>query len=301
MTRRRKRRFWTAAELGRLRAAVTGRRAHQIDWSAVARRLRRTVYAVRQRALQHNLYLINSQCDYGPEFIAFLRAKHTAGWSDPEIAAAWGGQYCAVSRHRRRLGLSSNAYNARHRAKCAATQFKPGQIRGQAARNYKAIGTVVIRTRNESVYYYTDKSGRRRRTVYKGRRWERRRWIKIGDGGRPQDRWIPYAVHVWRQAHGPVPPGHFVVHRDGVTLNDDLGNLMLITHQERIAWQYSIRPRMEARRRAGAARASRQHWADRRAIQAAHVTERARLQALSAAGAAELARRDELDQEVAAC
>ncbi len=76
---------------------------------------------------------------------------------------------------------------------------------------------------------------------------------------------------------------------------------MLITPQERIAWQYSIRPRMQARGRAGSARANRKRWADYRVVQAAHAAERTRLQALSAAGVAELARRDEFDQEIAAC
>lgn len=39
-------------------------------------------------------------------------------------------------------------------------------------------------------------------------------------------------VHVWEQKHGPVPKGHVVSFRDGVKLNCEPENLMLLTRKE---------------------------------------------------------------------
>jgi hypothetical protein len=244
-------RAWTSAELRRLKRAVSGKLSDQIDWPAIAARLGHSEAACRSQAHRRNLYLVDSHCAYDDEFIAFLRRHHALGWSDDDIAMAWGGERRAVGRHRRRLGLRSNQYNGRHQAKLARTWFKRGELHGQALRNYSALGAISIRRR--------DCAGRR----------ECRRWIKVRDDGPYQARWIPLARLIWEQTHGPVPPGMFVVHRDGDGLNDDWRNLMLISRREVPAWQRRVRPRMEARRRAGLARANRQRWADYRAVQAA--------------------------------
>lgn len=39
-------------------------------------------------------------------------------------------------------------------------------------------------------------------------------------------------VHIWEQAHGPVPAGHVVIFKDGDKLNFQLSNLMLVTRAE---------------------------------------------------------------------
>ena len=39
-------------------------------------------------------------------------------------------------------------------------------------------------------------------------------------------------VHIWEQAHGPVPDGYVVIFRDGNKLHIDLSNLMLVTRAE---------------------------------------------------------------------
>jgi len=135
-----------------------------------------------------------------------------------------------------------------------ATQFQRGQIRGQAARKYRHVGFISIRT---------DKSPNKRI----GRnRFVRRRWIKVRNYGPPSRRWVPLARRVWERKHGPVPPGYFVVHRDGDTLNDAPSNLMLMDRQHLLRWQHSVRPRMEARRRRGNAIAQRQRWAEYYAV-----------------------------------
>jgi len=107
----------------------------------------------------------------------------------------------------------------------AATEFKPGCIRGAAARKYRAVGTISVR--RDSV------SGKRGRP----RLGKRRRFIKIKDWGKPQDRWIPYARWLWRKHRGPIGEGRFVVHVDGDTMNDDLANLRVVDQREHLAAQ----------------------------------------------------------------
>lgn len=57
-----------------------------------------------------------------------------------------------------------------------------------------------------------------------------RAFIKTGE----PNTWAMRAVHVWEQANGPVPSGHIVHHKDRDTLNDDIGNLELMSRAEHI-------------------------------------------------------------------
>ncbi len=129
----------------------------------------------------------------------------------------------------------------------------PGAIRGNAARKYRAVGSITVRRDTD-----------RRDGVAKGFRYSR--WIKVADAGRPQDRYIPYARYLWQQAHGPVPAGAFVGHADNDTMNDRLENLVLITdrrqHLLRLYRRQDVMAR--CRRRAGAA-ATRRHAQNRAA------------------------------------
>lgn len=72
------------------------------------------------------------------------------------------------------------------------TQFRKGQMAGQAARNYKPIGSLRINT-----------DGYLERKVTDAHPVPARRWV---------------GVHrlVWDAAHGPVPPGHVVRFRPGM-------------------------------------------------------------------------------------
>lgn len=74
----------------------------------------------------------------------------------------------------------------------AETQFKPGEMRGAAQRNYVPIGTERV-----------SKDGYLERKV-------------TDDHPVPARRWV--AVHrlVWEEANGPIPAGHAVVFRKGM-------------------------------------------------------------------------------------
>ncbi|HUX00068.1 MAG TPA: rubrerythrin-like domain-containing protein [Phycisphaerae bacterium] len=132
------------------------------------------------------------------------------------------------------------------------TWFKAGQMRGAAARNWRPIGTVKIRHDRPAKHL----RGRKRKPGLPPWRGKARRWIKVADGGRPQDRWIAYARWVWQQHRGPIAKGLSVVHLDGDILNDRLENLVLLDNRGRIDLQRRRDPEMERRRREACGRAA---------------------------------------------
>ena len=116
-----------------------------------------------------------------------------------------------------------------------ATQFKPGFIRGKAARNYRPVGSLTIRKAKGNQYSY----------------------IKIREDGPANKRCIPLATYRWEQANGPVPEGMFVVHKDGNTLNDDLPNLVAVDRKGHPRLQQSRDPGIVVKMRKGAALANK--------------------------------------------
>lgn len=45
-------------------------------------------------------------------------------------------------------------------------------------------------------------------------------------------KWEALHVHLWKQAHGPIPPGHVIIFKNFDTLNCELSNLEMITKSE---------------------------------------------------------------------
>jgi len=83
-----------------------------------------------------------------------------------------------------------------------ATEFR----KGQESNRKMPVGAVVVRQR-------------------KNRNEGARRFIKLAE----PNKWGLYAVYLWESAHGPVPKGCVVHHRDHDSLNDTLDNLAVLT------------------------------------------------------------------------
>ena len=93
------------------------------------------------------------------------------------------------------------------------TQFKPGERRGVAAKNWRPIGTIL-----------SDLKGYLRIKVREALKGE-----AYGFGNVRV--WPLLQRHVWAQAHGPIPPGHAIVFKDGHRANCRLDNLECITRR----------------------------------------------------------------------
>jgi len=143
----------------------------------------------------------------------------------------------------------------------ADTWFRKGQIRGNAARRYRGVGTIVVRDETKP-----RKCGGRRATA--GKR-KLRRWIKVSDIGPSQKRYLEYARYLWQQLHGPIPPGGRIVHVDGNTMNDSPGNLMLTDMAGNLRHMMARQPEAVAKVRRNRSAATRKWWRQYRARQQA--------------------------------
>ncbi len=112
-----------------------------------------------------------------------------------------------------------------------ATQFKKGQIRGNAARKYRPVGSITMRKNNGKLS----------------------RHVKVKEHGPVNERYIPLARHRWEKVNGLLPEGMFVVHKDGDTLNDEPGNLRAVDRAGNIKLQHTRDSGIVDRMRAGAA------------------------------------------------
>lgn len=164
---------------------------------------------------------------------ALVVAVHTGELSIDEAAARLGKSPLAVTRQ-----LRAAERKARGRPRSAGTPA-PGAGREQP------VGTVRVRK------------------LLRGRA----RFIKVRMDGPPAKRWKLYATWLWVQRNGPVPAGKNVLHRDGDTLNDDPGNLILGGPADR-AFLYQSRSEANFKRsmtacHKGAARHNRERAAAR--------------------------------------
>ena len=91
---------------------------------------------------------------------------------------------------------------------CAPGSEKGQFKKGQPGRNYVPVGTISIRK---------DKNGRSRR------------YIKVSNIGRIQDKWRMFSTWLWMKERGPIPSGLFVHHLDGDSMNDQTINYALVT------------------------------------------------------------------------
>lgn len=94
------------------------------------------------------------------------------------------------------------------------TQFKKGERRGVAARNWRQVGTIL-----------TDSDGYQRIKVREARSGE-----AYGFGNVRV--WPLLQRHVWREAHGLIPAGFNVCFKNGDKTNCALGNLELVSRRD---------------------------------------------------------------------
>lgn len=120
-----------------------------------------------------------------------------------------------------------------------ATEFKKGHL----PTNHKHVGTIRIVTR--------ERDGRI----------NQHREIKVSGIMQGRHKWIPYARYLYEQKYGPIPKGHFPVHADGDSMNNELDNLRIVDRKGHLALQMQRDPNMLKKCRRNASKALRKRWA----------------------------------------
>jgi len=95
-----------------------------------------------------------------------------------------------------------------------ASEFKPGH----APTVHLPVGSVVQRTRKREGYP--------------------RAWVKVAE----PNKWELLARIVWAKHNGPIPRGMIVHHKDRNAINDEIGNLQMMTKAEHVRKRFLWRP-----------------------------------------------------------
>lgn len=188
------RRLWTTADDAVLRA----RYPHE-STAALAPALGRSLRAVYARA--KTLGLVKSAAYLASPAACRLRRGDGTG-----AATRFKPGQVPANKGLRRPGWGPG--------RMKATQFKPGERRGVAAKLWRPIGTIAL-----------DTDGYQRIKVREARPGE-------AHGFGNMQVWPLLNRHLWTEAHGPIPPGHAVVFKDGNPAHCVLDNLELVTMQE---------------------------------------------------------------------
>lgn len=167
--------------------------------------------------------------------IACLRCDYPDTPTD-ELAARLGCTTGQLYRKAYKLGLfKSAAYMASPHA-CrlrrgdnvgAATRFKPGHRPHNTGKTGWRPGGNAVKTQF--------RPGNRPQTwkpIGAERSMQGYRQRKVTDTGYTPHDWIAVHVLLWREQHGPIPPGHIVVFRNGNKQDIRIENLELISRGE---------------------------------------------------------------------
>lgn len=169
--------------------------------ATLARRVRRSLHATYERAQKFGLRKSE----------AYLAGPHACRLRRGNVGAAFWFKKGHVPANK---GLRRPGWGP---GRMKETQFKPGERRGIAARNWRPVGTIL-----------TDTDGYLRIKVREARREEATGFGNVRV-------WPLMQRHVWEQAHGPIPPGYAVCFKDGDRTNCAPGNLELVTRRELMA------------------------------------------------------------------
>lgn len=237
---------WAAADLHRLRKLAD----QGLSTPDIARAMGRGQRGVRSAAAWYGipLNIIHPRIQWTEEMDDVVRA-HFPDMRTDDLAAQMGVSAPALNGRAQRLGLRksesflASAKSGRlqpgdttgdatrfqpgmtpwnkgvpgssgHHPNSRVTQFKPGELRGQAMYNYKPVGSLRI-----------SKDGQLER--------------KVRDDGPAQSRWEAVARLVWEAEHGPIPPKHVVRFLPGMATTEE--HLITVDKLECISMQENLR------------------------------------------------------------
>lgn len=150
-----------------------------------------------------------------------------------DLAIMLGRSVSSVSQHAYLLGLyktqeclrETGRNNCTHPAQ-KATQFKKGQRAWNTGKSYKPGGRAPeTQFKKGQLPHNTKADGVI--TIRKDKRGVPNKFIRISLG-----KWEYLSRYTWRQANGPIPPGHCIIFADGDSMNCDIENLRCISRRE---------------------------------------------------------------------
>jgi len=180
-----------------------------------------------------------------------LMKEYRCGWSvimRAVLSQMSKNQWKRIRKRKLRHGNAKHHFQKGHKPwnKCRKgihlspdTEFKKGHLPVQ----HKHVGTIRIVTleRQGKINQYRE--------------------IKVSGIMQGRHKWIPYARYLYEQKYGPIPKGHFPVHRDGNSMNDDIDNLQVVDRGGHLALQMQRDPNMLKKCRRNASKALRKKWA----------------------------------------
>lgn len=163
---------------------------------------------------------------------ATLRARYPHELTR-EIAADLGRTTCATYERAQKLGIHKapgflgQGPDRSGAQASTAGRFQPGHRTWNKGVSYQAGGRSAETRFKPGLKTHTWRPVGSERIRYDGYR-ER----KIMDTGYPPRDWVPVHRLLWEERHGPVPPGHVVVFRNGDKTDIRADNLECVTRAE---------------------------------------------------------------------
>lgn len=157
---------------------------------------------------------------------------------------ARGGVYCAKALNRSAVSINHKAYKLGLKTSFNEGQFKKGECRHPTPAGTRRSPSTEfqpgqgVEKRKVGVPYWLKRDGY---------------MVKPAQGAKP----IPYNIHLWQQAHGPVPPGHVVRFIDGDRRNCTLDNLRCVSRAEHARLTFQAMSKQDRQKR------GRQIWRSR--------------------------------------